>query len=128
MGLQQEVVIMVKVISVHEYVLKPSVEEGSFKRAGQEAEERGLFQLPGLVGYHMLKGIKGSRIGCYAAIWIYEDRQAWEKLWGSPDHPKDRDEYPVNWRIWEDEILSSFLIHKPDQIQFTAYEELLSDF
>ena len=117
---------MTKVISVHEYVIKPSVEGGSFERAILEAEERGLFQLPGLVGYHMVKGIKGSRIGCYAAIWIYEDRHAWERLWGSPEDPKERDEYPVNWRIWEDEILSPFLTQEPDKIQFTAYEAWLS--
>ena len=119
---------MTKIISVHEYILKPSVEEGSFKRAILEAEERGLFQLPGLASYHIVRGIKGSRAGGYAAIWIYENRQAWERLWGSPDHPRERDDYPVNWRIWEDEVLSSFIMQEPDQIQFTAYEELLSDF
>jgi hypothetical protein len=117
---------MTKVISVHEYNLKPSVENRSFERAILEAEARGLFQLPGLIGYHMVKGIKGSRTGCYAAIWVYEDREAWEKLWGSPEHPQAKDEYPRNWRIWEEEILSPFLTQEPDEIQFTAYEEWLS--
>jgi heme-degrading monooxygenase HmoA len=121
-----EGIIMTKVISVHEYVLKPSVETGTFERAVLGAEERGLFQLPGLIGYHMLKGIKGSRAGRYAAIWIYESREAWEKLWGSPEHPRQKGEYPQNWRIWEEEILSPFLTQESDEIQFTAYEEWLA--
>ena len=115
---------MARVISVHEYILKPTVDEKSFDRAIQEAEKRDLFRFPGLLGYHMLKGIKGSRKGYYAAIWVYEDRQAWERLWGSPEHPKQRKDYPENWRVWE-EILSSFLIHDPYEIQFTAYEECI---
>jgi len=113
---------MAKIISVHEYVLKSTVDEKSFHKAIQEAERRGLFQLPGLLGYHMLKGIKGSRRGCYVGIWVYVDRQAWERLWGSPEHPKEKNDYPENWRAWE-EILSAFLTDDPDEIQFTAYEE-----
>jgi hypothetical protein len=113
---------MARVISVHEYILKPTVDEKLFERTIQEAEKRGLFRLPGLDGYHMLKGIKGSRRGCYAAIWVYEDRQAWEDLWGSPEYPKERKDYPENWRVWE-EILSSFLTDDPDEIQFTVYED-----
>ncbi len=117
---------MARVISVHEYVLKPTVDDRSFMTAIQEAEKRGLFQLPGLLDYHMLKGIKGSRRGCYAAIWVYADRQAWENLWGSPEHPKDVHDYPEKWRAWE-EILSKFLLDDPDKIQFTAYEECVGD-
>ena len=113
---------MAKVISVHEYVLKPTVDEKSLVRAFQEAEKRGLFRLPGLLGYHILKGIKGLRRGCFAAIWVYEDRQAWERLWGPPEHPKEKKDYPEEWREWE-KTLSSFLTDDPDEIQFTAYEE-----
>jgi hypothetical protein len=113
---------MTRVISVHEYVLKPAVDNRSFAKAFQEAEKRGLFQLPGLLGYHMLKGIKGSRRGHYATIWVYEDRQSWERLWGSPEHPKDINDYPEEWQTWE-EILAEFLVDDPDKIQFTAYEE-----
>ncbi len=113
---------MAKVISIHEYVFKPTMDEKLFDKAIQEADRRGVFQLPGLLGYHMLKGIKGSRKGCYAAIWVYESRQAWERLWGSPEHPKEKKDYPEKWRAWE-EILSSFLIGDADEIQFTAYEE-----
>jgi hypothetical protein len=115
---------MARIVSVHEYVLKPTVDEKSFDKAIQEAEKRGLFQLPGLLGYHILKGIKGSRRGCYAAIWVYKDRQAWERLWGSPEYPRERSDYPENWQVWE-EILSSFLTDDPDEIQFTAYEECI---
>lgn len=117
---------MAMVISVHEYVLKPTVDEKLFDMEIREAEKRGLFRLPGLLGYHMLKGIKGSRKGYYATIWVYEDRKAWERLWGSPEHPKEREDYPENWQIWE-EILSEFLIDDPDEIQFTAYEEWTGD-
>lgn len=113
---------MAKVISVHEYVLKPTVDDRSFMKAIREAEMSGLFQLPGLFGYHMVKGIKGSRRGCYAAIWVYEDRQSWESLWGSPEHPKDVNDYPEKWQTWE-EILSEYLLDDPDKIQFTVYEE-----
>jgi hypothetical protein len=115
---------MARIVSVHEYVLKPTVDEKSFDKAIQEAEKRGLFKLPGLLGYHILKGIKGSRRGCYAAIWVYKDRQAWERLWGSPEYPRERSDYPENWQVWE-EILSSFLTDDPDEIQFTAYEECI---
>ena len=115
---------MAKIISVHEYELNPGVDQRAFEQAILEAKKRGLFQLAGLTEYHLLKGIKGSRIGSYAAIWIYQDRQAWEKLWGSPNKPKGKSDYPENWRVWEEEILAPFLRRDPDKIVFNAYEEL----
>jgi hypothetical protein len=33
-------------------------------------------------------------------------------------------EYPVKWRIWEEELLGPILSGHPDAIRFTAYEEL----
>ena len=51
---------MACVISVHEYVLRPSVDEGAFERAIQEAEQRGLLELPGLVEHYFVKGIRGD--------------------------------------------------------------------
>jgi hypothetical protein len=115
---------MSRIISIHEYILKPGVEEAEFERSIQKARQRGLLSLPGLVEYHFLKGLKGTRSGCYAAIWIYESREAWERLWGTPERPRPKQDYPENWKVWEEEILAPFLDRDPDTITFTAYEEL----
>ncbi|MFQ5864279.1 MAG: hypothetical protein ACE5IW_03525 [bacterium] len=116
---------MPKIISIHEYVLKPDVDEIEFEDAVQGAHESGLLRLPGLMEYHFVKGIKGSRTGCYAAIWVYESREAWEQLWGTPENPRRKQDYPENWKVWEDEVLAPFLNEDPDKIEYTAYEELL---
>lgn len=115
---------MSRVISIHEYVLKPDADERAFVFAIYKAQADGILQLPGLVAYHFLRGIKGVRQGGYTALWIYESREAWERLWGTSEHPRPKEEYPENWKIWEQEILAPFLIQDPDQITFTAYEEL----
>ena len=117
-------IILSQIISIHEYVLKPDVDERQFERAIQEAQESGLLRLPGLVRCHFVKGIRGTRRGRYAAIWVYESRRAWEELWGPLDRPRGKQAYPENWRIWEDEVLAPFLAQDPDRITFTAYEEL----
>ena len=115
---------MAKVISVHEYELKPGVDPASFEQAIRTAEARGLLRLPGLVGHHFLRGIKGGRRGRYVAVWVYESRDAWQRLWGTPEEPRRFADYPENWRIWEEEILSPLLTEVPDTIAFTAYDEL----
>ena len=56
--------------------------------------------------------------------WIFESREAWEKLWGSPEAPRPPAEYPKGWMVWENEILAPFLTGDPDTIRFTSYEEL----
>ena len=114
---------MAKIISVHEYELKPDVDPRAFERAILDAKKRGLLELTGLSEVHLLEGIKGSRTGSYASVWIYQDRQAWEKLWGPPDKLKGKSDYPENWRIWEEEILAPFLDRDPDKIVLTSYEE-----
>ncbi|NIQ37269.1 MAG: hypothetical protein GTN81_01565 [Proteobacteria bacterium] len=114
---------MPKIISVHEYILKPGVDEKEFEQAIREAEKRDLLRLPGLVDHHFVKGIRGSRKGCYAAIWVYESREAWESLWGKADRPRRKEDYPGNWKIWEDEVLAPLLSQDPDRIAFTAYEQ-----
>jgi hypothetical protein len=114
---------MATVISIHEYELKPGVLEDDFQQAIVMAENRGLFQLPGLVNHYMVKGIRGSRSNRYAAIWVYESRQAWERLWGSLENPLPKEEYPGKWKVWEDEFLAPLLSQAPDQINYTAYEE-----
>ena len=109
------------VISIHEYELKPSAEGAQFERAFKEAEARGLFELPGLLQYHFVKGIRGVRRGKYAVIWVYESKQAWEGLWGPVDQPIPKSKYPDNWLTWENEVLAPFLRQDPDAISFTSY-------
>ncbi len=89
------------VISIHEYELKPSAEGAQFERAFKEAEARGLFELPGLLQYHFVKGIRGARKYKYAVIWIYENKKAWEQLWGPVDQPIPKSKYPDKWLTWE---------------------------
>src|SRR5436309_7627341 len=113
-----------RVISVHEYDLKPGTDPRDFEKAVRQAEARGLLRLPGLVEHYFVKGQKGVRRDRYAAIWIYESRAAWERLWGPPERPRPEREYPDNWKIWEREILAPFLVDPPDSIRFTTYEEL----
>jgi len=115
---------MGRIISIHEYDLKPGIDTGHFERILRDAEARGLLQLPGLVAHHFVKGAKGVRRGAYAALWIYESREAWERLWGTAEHPLPPQEYPDTWKIWEAELLAPFLAHRPDDLRFTAYEEL----
>lgn len=116
---------MSNIITIHEYILKPNVDAARFEEAVRTAQERKLFDLPGLIDYHFLKGIKGTRCGHYTAIWIYANRQAWEALWGPPEQPRRKHEYPATWLVWEDGLLAPLLTEEPDQITFTAYEELL---
>jgi hypothetical protein len=100
---------MGRIVSIHEYNLKPGVNVGHFEQALREAEARGLLQLPGLVAHHFVKGAKGVRRGAYAALLIY---------------PRPSQEYPDSWRVWEEEVLAPFLGDHPDRIRFTADEEL----
>jgi hypothetical protein len=115
---------MAKVFSVHEYELRPGVQDAAFEHALGDAERRGLFDLPGLVGHHFIKGLKGARRGHYAAIWIFESRTAWERLWGPLDSPREPADYPEKWKTWENEILAPLLTRDPDTIRFTSYLEL----
>jgi hypothetical protein len=115
---------MGRIISIHEYDLSPGINVEQFEQVLHDAEARGLLQLPGLVAHHFVKGAKGVRRGAYAALWIYESREAWERLWGTPEHPRLPPDYPDTWKIWEQEVLAPFLKVHPDAIRFTAYEEL----
>lgn len=116
---------MGKIISVHEYTLKPGVPEVEFEAALRQATRRRLFDLPGLEAFYFVKGIKGRRSGRYAAVWVYTSRKAWEALWGPPERPVPKEEYPRRWRIWEEEILAPLLREDPDHIQYTTYEAFL---
>jgi len=118
---------MARVISIHEYDLRPDADEAAFERAIRDAERRHRFDLAGLVEHHFLKGIKGARRGAYTAIWIFESREAWEKLWGSLEAPRQPAEYPKTWMVWENEILMPLLTQHPDAIRFTSYEEFCTE-
>jgi len=113
---------MKKIISIHEYELKSGVTGKEFEGAFKTAEQEGLFNLPGLVNFYFLKGIKGKRRGHYAAVWVYRDRQAWEQLWGPVEKPVGKENYPVNWQRWENDILVNFIEGDPDKIFYTSYE------
>ncbi len=115
---------MPKVISIHEYVLKPGVDVKEFENAIRSAIELGLLTLPGLIGYYFVKGIRGDRKDLYAAIWIYESKEAWEKLWGPIDDPISKKDYPKTWKVWEKEVLAPFLVQDPHEIKFSSYQEL----
>jgi hypothetical protein len=115
---------MGRIVSIHEYDLGPGIDVEEFERALRDADARGLLRLPGLVAHHFVKGARGARRGAYAAIWIYESREAWEHLWGTPEHPRPPEEYPDTWKAWEQDVLAPFLRGDPDAIRFTAYEEL----
>lgn len=114
---------MARMISIHEYELKPGTSTASLEQTFWTAESRGLFELPGLTAHHFVKAVKGDRRDAYAAVWVYESREAWERLWGTLDRPRRSEDYPEKWRIWE-ELLAPILSSHPDAIRFTAYEEL----
>lgn len=113
---------MGRIVSVHEYELRESVQGKDFELAIERARDRGLLQLPGLIDFYFLRGLRGVREGRYAAIWIYESRKTWERLWGAIDKPVGKEEYPAQWITWEAEVLAPFLTSDPDRIVYTAYE------
>jgi hypothetical protein len=115
---------MARIISIHEYELRPGVTPADFERALVKAQRQRLFDLPGLREHHFLRGIKGARVDCYTAVWIYDSRAAWEALWGPLDEPRSPAEYPPSWKIWENVILAPLLAQHPDTIRFTSYEEV----
>lgn len=115
---------MGKILSVHEYVLRENVAPQEFETAVRSARKREVLKLAGLERAYLLKGLKGNRRGEYAAVWVYQSLDVWERLWGPVEQPHGRDTYPRNWRIWEDEILEPYLAQEPDKIAYTTYAEL----
>lgn len=114
----------VPVVSVHEYELVEDADGSDLEAAVAAAERRGLFDLPGLVDYRFLRGVKGDREGRHAAVWTYESREAWEALWGPPEDPNPPAEYPDGWREWEEDLLGPLLPEDPDDVSFTSYGTL----
>jgi hypothetical protein len=66
---------MARVISIHEYDLKPGADVAAFEQAVRDAERRGLFALAGLVEHHFLKGIKGARRDTYGFGFLRVERR-----------------------------------------------------
>jgi len=111
------------ILSIHHYELAASAEPADFHSAVEEAISRELFErIPGLVDYHIGQGIKGAREGKFAAVWLYESREAWEDVWGPVDDPVPKAEYPDAWLVWEDELLDPVLSEDPDSIEYTSYK------
>jgi hypothetical protein len=117
---------MPRILSIHEYELAPHANSDEFEAALRTAREKGIPELPGLEDYYLLEEIKGARRDRYTAVWIYESRDAWTALWGTPDDPVPKEDYPENWKTWEDEVLAPHLSSDPDAIRFTSYRELHS--
>jgi hypothetical protein len=114
---------MNRVISIHEYRLRNNVSGEQFEATVEKARKLDLFNLPGLIDYHFLKRIRGSRNVKFTAVWIYQNREAWEKLWGEADSPIEKNSYPENWKRWENEFLAPLLTQDPDRIDYIAYVE-----
>src|SRR3989442_2243391 len=114
---------MARMISIHEYDLRPGSNAERFQEAIRAAEARGLFQLPGLTAHHFVKGVKGARNDAYAAVWVYESREAWERLWGTLERPLERTQYPEKWRGWGEGVLGPIPSGHPGAITVTADEE-----
>ena len=111
------------VVSVHHYELAESAAPSDFRDAVAEAVDRGLFEgVPGLVEHRIGRGIRGDRAGKFAAVWVYESREAWADVWGPAGDPVAKTEYPDDWLTWEDELLDPLLADDPDAIEYTSYE------
>ena len=112
------------ITSIHDYELAASATPEEFREAVRKAERRECFDLPGLVEYRFLRGVKGVRRDAFAAIWTYESREAWEALWGPVDDPVPKTDYPASWKVWEDDLLAAVLAGDPDEIEYTSYEAI----
>jgi len=115
---------MKRVISIHDYKLKQGVSSEQFETSVAKARQLDLFNLSGLIEFHFLRRIRGSRNVEYTAIWIYQNRASWEKLWGKTDNLIEKENYPENWKRWENEFLAPLLAQDPDRIDYAAYEEI----
>ena len=115
---------MARVISIHEYDLKPGVDLAALRARYPRRGAARPFRPRGPRRASFLRGIKGARRDAYSAVWVFESREVWEKLWGTPEAPRPPAEYPKEWAVWENDILAPFLVRHPDTTRFTSYEEL----
>src|SRR5262245_52229509 len=115
---------MARTISVHEYELKPGTDPERFEQTLRDAEALGLFDLPGLISHHFVKGVKGARRDAYAGSGSTKAGMFGNDC-GAPGsirrHPPS---ILRQWRLWENQFLMPVLSTVPDAIRFTSYEEL----
>ncbi len=107
---------MNQIIAIHEHELKPNVNPKQYEQEVDYALT--TLNIPGLLKAYHLKGFKGKRNGRYAVVWIFENKDAITKNFGTPENPK----WPKDWLHYENEILAKFLDRHPDSIDFTDYE------
>ena len=115
---------MTRVISVHEYELPRGVEGAEFAAAIAAARARGLFQVPGLMAVRFARTLRTRRRQTYAAMWVYDSREAWDALWQASGQPDPEDARTGAWPEWESDILARILDREPNTISYTAYEEI----
>lgn len=106
------------VISVHEHELREGVDQEEYERVLEQAL-KDLHDIPGLQTVFVLKSFKGSRARKWAVIWIWENKKAIIKNFGTTDAPI----MPPAWIAYENTI-APFLDRHPDTITFSAYELL----
>jgi len=113
------------IVSIHQYELADSAGPDDFRDAVATAVDENLFgDIPGLVDYRIGRGIKGSRMDQFAAVWMYESKDSWEAVWGPAGDPVPKSAYPDAWLRWEDELLGPVLADDPDTIEYTSYNIL----
>jgi len=112
-----------RIVSLHVYKLKAKTEPKAFEQRVGDYLYRSFRGLRGLTSSHFVKGIRGLYKGRYATLWVYENRDSWERLWGPLERPRQQAYYPKEWKRWES-FLEPFLQQDPDKITFTAFEEL----
>jgi len=77
--------------------------------------------MPGLVDRRFLVGYKAARQGEYAMLWVFENREVLEALFGTDAAPKPG---PPEFMRYEAEIGPFLSASRPDLIRYTDYEEI----
>ena len=109
-----------RVYAIHEHNLKASADRSAYEAAiGRAIQE---LRIPGLLHGRHLKAFKEKREGEYTVLWVFENKEAIEQNFGTPENPK----WPEAWLWYENELLAPYIEEHPDKISFTDYEELSS--
>lgn len=106
---------MAAVIAIHEHELKPFANSALYEEEVAMALKK--MHVKGLLHAYHLKGFKGERVDRYAVVWIFENPQALEENFGTPNDRK----WPTDWLFYENEILAKYLLCPPDKISYTDY-------
>jgi hypothetical protein len=114
---------MKRIFAIHEYELRHDTDSQEFESVLKNTLLSKELDMPGLESRHLLKGYKGERKSKYSVLWIFKSQEALGELFGIEEKAKRG---PVNFVIFEDNILSKFLDRPADKIVFTDYWELAS--